>query len=69
MVDDEYPTIETFLIRPNAYPVKVLEKGCPTLPDNRGSTVFVYECEESMTQHRDIFADPFRPSLFSKKSI
>ena len=31
---------ENFLIQPNAYPVKILEKGCPTWPGNRGCTAF-----------------------------
>jgi len=39
VVDGGHPTIDTFLIRPNAYPAKILEKGCPTWPDNRGCTV------------------------------
>jgi len=30
-----------FFIRPNAYPAKILEKGCPTWPDNRGCTVLL----------------------------
>jgi len=38
-VDGRHPTIDTFLIRSNAYPAKILEKGCPTWPDNRGCTV------------------------------
>jgi len=36
------PTIDTFLIRPNAYPAKILEKGCPTCPHNRGCTVLKF---------------------------
>ena len=43
MVDGGPPTIDTFLIRPNAYPAKILENGCPTWPDNRGCTVFAFE--------------------------
>jgi len=39
-VDGGHPSIDTFLIRPNAYPAKILEKGCPTWPDNRGCTVY-----------------------------
>ena len=41
MVDGGHPTIDTFLIRPSAYPAKILEKGCPTWPDNRGCTVLL----------------------------
>jgi len=25
-----------------SYPAKILEKGCPTWPDNRGCTVLIY---------------------------
>jgi len=39
VVDGGHPTIDTFVIRPNAYPAKILEKCCPTWPDNRGCTV------------------------------
>ena len=42
MVDGGHPTIDTFLIRPNAYPAKILEKGCSIWPDNRGCTVFSF---------------------------
>jgi len=42
VVDGGHPTIDAFLIRPNAYPAKILEKGCPTWPDNRGCTVLAY---------------------------
>jgi len=38
-VDGGHPTIDTFLIRPDAYPAKILEKGCPIWRDNRGCTV------------------------------
>jgi len=34
-VDSGHPTIDTFLIWPNAYSVKILEKGCPTWLDNQ----------------------------------
>jgi len=39
VVDGGHPTVDTFLIRPNAHPAKILEKACPTWPDNRGCTV------------------------------
>jgi len=39
-VDGGHPAIDTFLFWPNSYLAKILEKGCPTWPDNRGCTVY-----------------------------
>jgi len=41
--------VDTFLIQPNAYPAKILEKGCPTWPDNRECTAVQIDCNVLLT--------------------